>query len=144
MKKEFIFGIVGLLTIASFYFGYQIGKEDENSQLNNKNSATDVSNYVKEQDADTTPTDLYSSIKEKDFTQFAETTIEKRCPFYKPDGITYRECLSDWEQGLESKLLTEQVDEVHAYCSTFTKKYVDETSMEGTELFLKCSIFKLQ
>ena len=88
--------------------------------------------------------DLYASIKEKDFVQFATTVIEKRCPFYKPDGVTYRGCLSDWEEELANKSMVEQVDEVHAYCSMFTKKYTDETSLEGTELFLKCSIYKLQ
>lgn len=142
MKKIFLPVFIIILVIIFFWYGYSLG-QNKNKLPFVTNTNTKTSSPSNELAGDA-PTDLYSFIKEKDFTQFAETVIEKRCPFYKPDGVTYRECLSDWEQSLESKLLTEQVDEVHAYCSTFTKKYVDETSIEGTELFLKCSIFKLQ
>lgn len=78
------------------------------------------------------------------FTRFVSTTLEARCPYYKPDGASYRECLSAWEQELGDKLRIEELDEVHAYCSTFTSAHADETSLEGMELFLKCSIYKLQ
>lgn len=90
------------------------------------------------------PPGLYASIKDEGFVAFATTIIEKRCPYYKPDGATYRECLGDWEQELANKLITEQQDEVHSYCSTFTVKYATETSFEGQELFLKCAIYKFQ
>lgn len=142
MKKIFLPVFIIILVIIFFWYGYSLG-QNKNKLPFIADNHTKTSSPSNELGGDA-PTDLYSFIKEKDFKQFAETVIEKRCPFYKPDGVTYRECLSDWEQNLESKLLTEQVDEVHAYCSTFTKKYVEETSIEGTELFLKCSIFKLQ
>ena len=139
MKKIFLPVFVIILVIIFFWYGYSLGKNKSSTVTNLNSKTASSSNEMNNNTAN-----LYSFIKEKDFTQFAETVIEKRCPFYKPDGVTYRECLADWDQELESKLLTEQVDEVHAYYSTFTKKYVDETSIEGTELFLKCSIFKLQ
>lgn len=78
------------------------------------------------------------------FTTFVSTTLEERCPYYKPDGASYRECLSSWEQELGDKLLIEELNEVHAYCSTFTSANADETSLEGMELFLQCSIYKFQ
>jgi hypothetical protein len=134
MKKVFITLAVIVLIAAAFYGGYYFA--------NHKPVTLAPQNVV------TTPTKTLTpdlaGITEKDFVAFAQNTIEKRCPFYKPDGVTYRQCLSDWEQDLESKSLSEQADEVHAYCSTFTKKYVDEESLEGQELFLKCAIFKLQ
>lgn len=142
MKKLFLLISIIILVIIFFWYGYSLGQNKNKIPIvTNTDTKTSTSSSGLSGD---TPANLYSFIKEKDFKQFAETVIEKRCPFYKPDGVTYRECLADWDQELESKLLTEQVDEVHAYCSTFTKKYVDETSIEGTELFLKCSIFKLR
>lgn len=142
MKKIFLLVFIIILVIIFFWYGYSLG-QNKNKLPISANTSEKTINSLNNLNGDI-PANLYSFIKEKDFKQFAETVIEKRCPFYKPDGVTYRECLSDWEQTLESKVLTEQADEVHAYCSTFTKKYVDETSLEGTELFLKCSIFKLQ
>lgn len=137
MKKISTLIVVITIIIISVGFGYKLGQNKKISSILN------VSKSAKEQTG-VAPSDPYSFIKENDFVQFAKNTIEKRCPFYKPDGATYRECLSDWEQSLEDKVLIEQADEVHAYCSTFTSKYVDDTSLEGSELFLKCSIFKLQ
>lgn len=84
------------------------------------------------------------SYDDLDFQRFVRSRIEKRCPFYQPDGITYRACLSDWEESLVKEVIPELADEVHAYCDTFTKKYTEPYSLESTELFLKCSIYKLQ
>ena len=89
-------------------------------------------------------TNLYEAIEEKDFVSFAINSIEKKCPFYIPDGSTYRGCLYDWADELRAKSLPEQVDEVHNYCSLITEKYTDSNSLEGHEIFAKCVIFKLQ
>ncbi len=91
-----------------------------------------------------TENDLYKGITDTGFVTFAHATIDKRCPFYEPNGVAYHECLSDWMSELEKKLLVEQVDEVHAYCEMFSKKYADSISFESSELFTKCSIYKLQ
>lgn len=94
----------------------------------------------------TTPTEsgLYKGITDSSFVSFALKTIDKRCPFYEPNGVVYHECLSDWVSQLEKNLLVEQIDEVHAYCEMFSKKYTDSISFESNELFTKCSIYKLQ
>ena len=134
-----------ILLIVGFILGWYTYQTKNLNDISQKLNSTQeeagqyVGNIYKNMNAD-----LYASIQEKDFILFATTVIEKKCPFYKPDGITYRECLSDWEESLASKTITEQVDEIRAYCSMFTKKYTDETSLEGVELFLKCSIYKLQ
>jgi len=143
IKNKFFVGIILLIIgFISGWYAYQIKNlEDISRKLDTdqEQAGQYVGNLYKNMN-----TDLYVSIQEKDFVNFAITEIEKKCPFYKPDGVTYRGCLSDWEESLVSKSMVEQVDEVHAYCSNFTKRYADETSHEGTELFLKCSIYKLQ
>lgn len=75
---------------------------------------------------------------------FSSTTVEKRCPFYKPNGAEYRECLSTWVTELEKGLLVEQLDEVQNYCRNFIKNISDEDSNEGIELFLVCEIYTLK
>lgn len=83
-------------------------------------------------------------LTEEMLATFSASTIEKRCPFYKPNGSEYRDCLSTWVDELEDELLIEQLDEVQNYCSTFIKKVSDENSIEGGELYLRCEIYKLQ
>ena len=84
---------------------------------------------------------MYEDMTEKDFGVFASTVIEKRCPFYVPDGSTYRECLSDWMSTLQAKAIDEENTEVNNYCQTFTAKYQKEESLASSELFMKCVIF---
>ncbi|MFA5131937.1 MAG: hypothetical protein WC444_01265 [Candidatus Paceibacterota bacterium] len=145
-KQKYLLGVV--LLILGIYLGGGLVQyvHEQKKETAKKQVADDLNNTdtrVKGLYTQMSNT-LYDSIPDKDFVNFAKTIIEPRCPFYVPNGITYRECLSDWEQGLEAKTLTEAVDEVHAYCTTFTKKYTDESSLEGQELFLKCAIYKLQ
>lgn len=75
---------------------------------------------------------------------FSSTTIEKRCPFYKPNGSEYRECLSSWVDELEEGYLVEQLDEIQNYCLSFVKANTEENSLEGAELYLRCEIYELQ
>ena len=84
---------------------------------------------------------MYEDMTEKDFAAFASTVIEKRCPFYVPDGSSYRECLSEWMNSLQSKAIDEENTEVNNYCQTFTTKYQKEESLASAELFMKCVIF---
>ena len=130
------------LLIIFFFAGWIISKnyqEKSVDDINQEETTKYVGDVYKNMSSD-----LYASITDKDFVNFATTVIEKRCPFYKPDGVTYRTCLSDWEQSLSDVVIVELTDEVHNYCSTFTREYTDETSLEGQELFLKCAIYKFQ
>lgn len=143
-STKILYPLVSLLLLVIFFYFYHLSKNEITTNQDTKQEETNTETLNVLGIFEDMNTTLMASIQEKDFVQSAQTSIEGRCPFYKPDGATYRECLSDWEQSLEAKVLVEQADEVHAYCSNFTKKYSDETSLEGQELFLKCSIFKLQ
>jgi hypothetical protein len=87
---------------------------------------------------------LYQSIDDAGFVSYASTVIENRCPYYKPDGITYRQCLSDWEEELSAHHPLRKQTSTHAFCGDFTAKYTDPESLQGQELFLKCSIYKFK
>lgn len=87
---------------------------------------------------------IYSDINEKDFVLFASSTIETRCPFYVPDGVTYRECLAAWTEELQQGRATESdIKAINLYCETFTKNYQSKQSLASSELFIKCTLFKL-
>jgi hypothetical protein len=134
-SKSVFAGVVIFLIALIGIYSYQ--KNQKEKADIEKNSAEVLDTYKEMQNT------LYDSIIEKEFVNYAKDTIQKRCPFYEPDGVTYRQCLADWEQELADAVIPELTDEVHAYCSTFTAQYADETSLEGMELFLKCSIYKL-
>ncbi|MDB5260332.1 MAG: hypothetical protein JWN37_563 [Candidatus Nomurabacteria bacterium] len=85
---------------------------------------------------------LNDSINDPEFVKFSNTAIESKCPFYKPDGITYRQCLSDWEEALSLKSPKDIQTKVHLSCEDFTKEYADAESLQGNELFLRCAIYR--
>ncbi len=87
---------------------------------------------------------LYDGITDATFVTYATDVIDKRCPFYEPNGVVYRECLSDWLDALRNNALVEENGEVNAYCEVFSKKYADVISFQESELFTKCAIYMLK
>lgn len=86
---------------------------------------------------------LYLGIDDDKFVNFATSVIDKKCPFYVPDGATYHECLSSWVMSLEGKELVEALVETRGYCEMFSKKYSEQISFQESELFSKCIIYTL-
>jgi hypothetical protein len=132
--------LIGVVSYSSFL------KKAEQPQQIPSNTVTKKQQEIKQSKIITSSTtnELYSGITDSGFITFASTVIDKRCPFYKPDGVTYKECLATWIDELSKPLMVEQIDEVHAYCEVFSKKYADNISFEQSELFTKCVIYKLQ
>jgi hypothetical protein len=122
-----------------------LGKKAESSKIIETRATTVPKTPQKSEVVATSSTnDIYKGITDAGFVTFASIEIDKRCPFYKPDGVSYKQCLSDWVDELSKPLLVEQIDEVYAYCEVFSKKYSESISFEQSELFTKCSIYKLQ
>ncbi len=87
-----------------------------------------------------------SSIEEVgdvNFTSFVKETIDLKCPFYEPDGATYRGCLIDWKDELLKVFKGSKInlDNIQSYCEGISNKY--SGSLEGEELWLDCMIYKL-
>jgi hypothetical protein len=143
-----VFMICATILVAIYMLSY-LPKND--SSLQNTSFATttitssstvlkDFSTTTKEKEEVVT---LYDGISDAGFVQFAKEIIDVRCPFYVPDGATYRDCLSSWVAKMEQASLVEQVDEVHAYCEMFSKKFASQISFEMGELFSKCVLYRL-
>lgn len=82
------------------------------------------------------------SASDPDFTSFALITFDGICPFYKPDGSTYRSCLWDFVENMRSKSTETEVQTAYDYCVDF----VEKTGYENTamkDLFLTCIAYKL-
>lgn len=88
-----------------------------------------------------TDPELYGYIQDAGFVAFAYNVIEKKCPFYSPNGAVYRECLTTWMEDLLSKLPPREQDAIEATCTTFAESYTDASSHAGGELFAKCTIY---
>lgn len=134
-----------VLIAMGIYAIKEFSSKNSQAPLPKQNTATTTKETPKATTTTSVPSNpLYNGITDVGFVSFASSVIDKKCPFYVPDGVTYHQCLSDWTEDLEKKSLPEQVDEVHAYCEMFSKKFADKVSFESSELFTKCAIYKLQ
>jgi len=86
-------------------------------------------------------TDAISGGKDPKFSNFVLNELESLCPFYKPDGATYRGCLYNLLEKKkqlfkDSKALKEYED----YCGEVSKPY---GGTQASDLFMSCMIYKL-
>lgn len=133
--------ILLVLFVIIFLFNSDNGKEVPVPEENT--TVSDSTDFSPERETWMTDNQyLYSKMSEKDFVAFASSTIEVKCPFYKPDGVSYRGCLYDWEESLLSGESQTSLEKINSFCETFTAKYEDLESTPGHELFSKCRIFK--
>lgn len=134
----FVVVVIGLVVLASVYL-YTRGGDPVVTAPPVVQATTTVSDV-----SSTTPSeDLYQGISDSQFVTFAHDVIEKRCPFYEPNGAVYHGCISDWVTQVEASSPIEAVDEVHAFCEKFASSYNGKISFKQDELFVKCVIWKL-
>ncbi len=82
-------------------------------------------------------------VGDANFLSFFKETINPKCPFYEPDGATYRSCLIDWKDGLLNVFNggKTSLNNAQSYCEEIDEKYPE--SLQGEELYLDCMIYKL-
>lgn len=86
---------------------------------------------------------IISEIDDSSFISFALNELQQTCPFYEPDGATYRECLYDYvdSKKLETGATVSQVEAFSDYCLSIFTKYKD--TLAGIELYQSCMAYKL-
>lgn len=135
--------ILLILFVIIFLFSSNYKKEVQVQVPEENITVSDITNSSPERETWMTDDQyLYSKMSEKDFVAFASSTIDVKCPFYEPNGVSYRSCLYDWEESLLSGESQNSIEKINSYCETFTAKYEDLESAPGHELFTKCRIFK--
>lgn len=74
--------------------------------------------------------------------------IEPRCPYYKPYGVSYKNCLSDFiNESLVKRDLTEESPEYKGYfdfCEQYALTQGEEGFGANTVSFAMCLIYKLE
>lgn len=77
------------------------------------------------------------------FTSFVLFDLQTACPFYVPNGVTYRDCMTAYiaKEQADFKGTKTQIQQSENYCLGISKQYVD--GIEGTNLYQSCMAFKL-
>lgn len=83
-------------------------------------------------------------VEDPEFYNYVVSELEPACPFYDPDGKTYRNCLvSLIKQHLSApKKSAEEVDAIKEYCNFISKPYMGE--LEATDLYNSCMVYKFR
>lgn len=73
-------------------------------------------------------------VGDNSFTAFVQFDLQEDCPFYEPDGASYRECLSEY-------VLTKQPNsEIEESCRKVVSDY---GGVEAQNLYLSCLAYFL-
>ena len=73
--------------------------------------------------------------------------LNETCPYYEPDGITYRNCIFNLVKKEEGKLSsgsTENLERYKKYCSEGALEMADEGSHGYVDTYNTCLLYKLQ
>ena len=112
--------------------GFEDVKDDEQARLNQMVSDVYTSSHE----------EAISGVGDPQFTEFYRSTINPKCPFYEPDGASYRGCLLDWESALRDGFHDKAAEKkITDYCLSISDQY--DAGLEATELNLECLIYKL-
>lgn len=75
---------------------------------------------------------------------FYENDLQKTCPYYVPDGSTYRDCLVTLEQKEKSRVKNQSaISTADTYCSSGATKTADDTSLGYIDIYNTCMLYRL-
>lgn len=88
-------------------------------------------------------TAVIAGIEDREMANYIANVILVKCPFYEPDGVSYRECLINLREKAENNFRGSKTTlEVFGdYCHNIAKEY--EGSLVAGELWNQCMIYKL-
>ncbi|MDO8571554.1 MAG: hypothetical protein Q7R79_02655 [bacterium] len=84
-----------------------------------------------------------SNVGDSDFTAYVTGPLQKICPFYVPDGVSYRDCLGDLvERGTAAYGGSKSdITGFETYCRSISEQY--EAWVESLNLYYSCMAYKL-
>lgn len=150
MKKEItisIFVSVVIIASASTFLLIQ-NKTEPTSSIRNDDTAHT------EEDYGTMVFDVYSGMHvgglkafhDHELMVFYENDLQKTCPFYKPNGVSYRDCvvvLQEKERARLAKNLS-AISTVEKYCSDGAAQTMDDTSLGYVDIYNTCMVYRLR
>lgn len=135
--------IIAILIAGGIFFGLRYLNNDGavNSQENlGSASHADVNDIVLKAFIETHVTAVMN-VNDQAFTTYALGELNDICPFYKPDGVTYRKCLSDLIGKESEGKATTTVAAAEKYCTSVSEQY---SGIENANLYLSCTAYKLK
>lgn len=121
------------------------GLVEEPSQVAQNSDAEDFAEEIKEIKNNYRNSYIASidEIGDPNLTSFVLNDLQLACPYYEPDGATYRECLYDFVEGkkLETGATASQIEAFDDYCLSIFTKYKD--TLADIELYQSCMAYKL-
>lgn len=77
------------------------------------------------------------------FSAYVQGPLQELCPFYIPDGITYRECLNQLVTREKEAYIgnKDDIDSFENFCQSISDPY---TGVETLNLYLSCMAYKLR
>jgi|GEM_PF-4294799 hypothetical protein len=84
-----------------------------------------------------------ADVGDQAFWDYVSGPLQDICPFYEPDGVSYRSCLSSHieSEKMAFKGSRASITEFEKYCDSVSAKY---TGIEAVNLDLSCLAFKLR
>ena len=135
--------IVAVLIAVGIFFGLRYLNDDGavNSQENlGSASQPNVNDIVIKAFIETHVTAVMN-VNDQAFTTYALGALNDICPFYKPDGVTYRKCLSDLIGKEADGKAAAAVAAAEKYCTSISEQY---SGIENLNLYLSCMAYKLR
>lgn len=77
------------------------------------------------------------------FVAYVTGPLQKICPFYVPDGVTYRDCLNQLVERKKAAYTgkKDDIDSFENYCQSISDQY---TGIETMNLYFSCMAYKFR
>lgn len=87
--------------------------------------------------------DAILQTKDDDFLKYIHENLDIKCPFYQPDGVTYRMCLGEVLTDYEDKLFldTKVLENIENYCTNMSEPY--QPGVGAYDIYTSCMIYKI-
>lgn len=81
------------------------------------------------------------SVGDRAFTSFVLFELQDTCPYYEPDGYSYRNCIYKYVENKKTISTNIQIQRADSYCRLIEKE--DLESQVGGDFLLTCMAYKL-
>lgn len=77
---------------------------------------------------------------------FYQNDLQKTCPFYKPNGVIYRNCVVTLEEKERTRLSRNPstISTAEKYCGDGAAKTSDDTSLGYMDIYNTCMVYRLR
>lgn len=144
LLKKYIWIVLGVTILIGIVVLLRIPQSDVSNDKENRQSdakSTDVEMGILRVFAEA-HINAVRNVGNPAFVAYVTGPLQKICPFYVPDGVTYRDCLSGLvERGKAAYDGSKsEIKSFDSYCQSISDQY---TGIETMNLYFSCMAYKL-